>query len=325
MEAARTELYTQSREDYKRAKYEAKAQKRREKQRERERRRESFLNAGATPAAPKPANKRRVNEATVTGRQELSPNMVRIFANAPGLQGMDLDKTDHYIKIIFAPPGAQYCWPFDFEEAKKTQPKDFRPVTRTYTLRRVDTRTGDMAIDFVIHGDAGIAGPWARDVEVGATFGFRGPGGGWSPTADYDHFVLAGDESASPAIAAGLEKIPAGSTAIAFVEVEAEGHQMPMPEREDVEVRFVMRNGAMPGTALSRAVRNYTPPAGHTAWFIHGVAEMVKDLRRNLFVERQVAKKDASVSGYWRLKMTEDQWQATKHTFVAEMEAQESS
>lgn len=325
MAAGRADLYAASYADRKRAKHDAKARRYQEK----EERRAQFLAAGSAQqeSRPEPPRKkgRTAIEATITGKEQISPDMVRLFATAPGIIGRDLDKTDHYIKILFVPEGADYSWPFDLGHIKDTQPKHLRPVTRTYTLRTVDTMTGEMSIDFVLHGDTGLAGPWARDVQVGETFAFAGPGGGWAPTADYDHFVLAGDEAAAPAVAAALEKIPAGSTAVAFIEVEAPGHEIPMPENPESEVRFVYRNGEMPGTALSDAVRTYQIPDGNIGWFVHGVAEMIKSLRRYLFVNRGVSKRDASISGYWRLRMTEDEWQASKSDFVAELEVEEEA
>ena len=66
-------------------------------------------------------------------------------------------------------------------------------------------------------------------------------------------------------------------------------------------------------------------PEGKVGWFVHGVAEMVKDIRRYLFVDRSVPRADVSISGYWRTGMTEDGWQSSKHDFVAQMDAEESA
>ena len=91
-----------------------------------------------------------------------------------------------------------------------------------------------------------------------------------------------------------------------------------------MDIHWVIRNGATHGTELSRVVRQAGVPDGkNTSWFIHGVAEMIKEMRRFLFVESEVPKQDVSISGYWRIGMTEDQWQASKRDFNAEIEAEE--
>lgn len=152
-----------------------------------------------------------------------------------------------------------------------------------------------------------------------------GPGGAWHPEEGFEHFIFAGDEAAAPAIAAGIEALPKGATATAYVEVAGEGSTFEMPEPEGVKLQWVYRNGATHGTALSKAVRDGGIPTARTSWFIHGVAEMIKELRAFLFVNGGVEKSDVSISGYWRIGMTEDQWQASKPEFNAEVEAAESA
>lgn len=277
----------------------------------------------AKAAAPK-RKPRKAHEATVTGRRQISPDLVRLSMNSPAFVGKELEFTDHYIKLLFVPEDADYSWPFDIAHIRAEQPRNKLPITRTCTLINLDSETGDFDVDFVTHGDSGLAGPWARVAEVGDKLGFLGPGGAWGPAAEYGHFVLAGDESAAPAISAGLKHLPEGTTATAYIEIEAEDRKFELPTREGVEVHWVLRNGATHGTELSRAVREAGIPEGkETNWFIHGVAEMIKELRRFLFVESEIPKKDVSISGYWRIGMTEDQWQSSKREFNAEVEAEE--
>ena len=268
---------------------------------------------------------RKANEATMTGRRQLSPELVRLSLNAPAFVGKDLEFTDHYLKLLFVPEGADYSWPFNVEQVREQQPRDKQPVTRTYTLINLDSSTGDFDVDFVTHGDAGLAGPWARVAEVGEKIGFFGPGGAWGPSVDYEHFIFAGDESAAPAIGAGLKHLPEGATASAYIEIEADDRTFELPTREGVDIHWVTRNGATHGTELSRVVRQAGVPEGKkTGWFIHGVAEMIKEMRRFLFVESEIPRQDVSISGYWRIGMTEDQWQASKREFNAEVEAEEA-
>ena len=194
---------------------------------------------------------------------------------------------------------------------------------RTYTVRAADPEAGQVTIDFVTHGDQGLAGPWAQRAQVGETITFRGPGGAWHPEEGYGHFVFAGDESAAPAIAAGVEKLPHGATADVYLEIADADATFDMPEPDGVHLHWIARDGATHGTALSQAVREAGIPERRTSWFIHGVAEMIKELRRHLFTDHQIDRADVSISGYWRIGMTEDQWQASKREFNAELDAAE--
>jgi NADPH-dependent ferric siderophore reductase len=275
--------------------------------------------------------------ATVTATERTAPDMVRVHLDVPAVRDaatFPLDYTDHYVKLLFPPAGASWSWDDDDADAglpgrvRGTLPREEWPVMRTYTLRSWDRDEGSVIIDFVVHGDTGLAGPWAASVSPGARIGFMGPGGAWRPESGYDRVIFAGDEAAAPAIFAGIEALPYGTPATAYVEIADAGEPLPLPVRADddgVDVVWVERDGATHGTELVRAVTAAGIPAGRTQWFVHGVAEMIRDLRRFLFVDGGVAKEDVSISGYWRLGMVEDEWQASKRDFNREIEEAEAT
>lgn len=275
-----------------------------------------------------PVRKRRVMKAkgaTVTATRRLSPDLIRISFDCPDVIGAELPFTDHYVKLLFVPENADYSWPFDLAEVRETKPREMLPVTRTYTICNVDTVAGTFDIDFVAHGAEGLAGPWAQQAAIGDAIGFSGPGGAWKPEGDYEHFVLAGDEAAAPAIVEALKRLPEGTTATAYIEIASQEALFDVPSAPSTDVVWVPRDGAVHGAQLIEAVRAGGYPEKKTSWFIHGVAEMVKETRRFLFVDGDIDKKDASISGYWRLGLTEDQWQGSKREFSEAMEAEEAA
>jgi len=239
-------------------------------------------------------------EATVVSKEVLSPSMVRLRVSAPSLRGTRLAHTDSRIKIVLAPPGAQYTWPFDRSELKRTQPKHLMPVSRTYTVRSLDAETGEMDIDFFIHGTAGVAGPWASNVEPGEKFGFYGPKGKWRPDPYVQRCVFVGDESAAPAIAAGLEALPEKVAATVFLEVERPGHELSLPP--NAQVHWVYREDRRPGMALADAAVRYTPSESSCQWFVRGESRMARLLREELLKVRRLDKKQVSCAGYWKSK-----------------------
>lgn len=277
-------------------------------------------------AAKSAAKPRKIRSATVVRKEWLTPDMVRVYFTGPDLADLpELTFTDHYVKILFPPEGADYSWPFDPEALRESAPREQWPVTRTYTIRSFDRAVGELAIDFVVHGDAGLAGPWAAKAEPGAQLGFRGPGGAYAPEADYDSHLLVGDEAAIPAIAAALERLPEGSRALAFVEVADVDHQQSLPSSDRIEIVWVHRGAQPYGEPLTRAVRQRGLPDGNVQAFVHGNAGMIKDLRRFLFVDNEVDRKQVSISGYWRTGQNEDAWQSGKRDFMAGVEAEEAA
>ncbi len=268
-----------------------------------------------------PPRQRVLHRATVSATERLSPNLTRVTFDCPELVGLELPFTDHYIKILFSPADAAVPGPVDPEVAEAAGPGS--AVTRTYSLRSHDVATGAIAVDFVVHGDEGLAGPWAARAAVGDRIGFFGPGGAWAPRPDFGHFMLVGDESAAPAICAAIESLPASATATVYLEVAESSATFPVPVRDGVDLRWVARDGAPYGAALVEAVLAAQLPTGRVGWFVHGVAEMVKELRRYLFVDLGLHRADVSISGYWRAGMNEDGWQGSKHAFVESMDRAE--
>lgn len=277
-------------------------------------------------AAPRP--KRPVRTATVVRTEKLSASLVRVVLTVDDPTGMpELPFTDHYVKILFAPEGADYVWPFDDDTIKDERPREEWPVTRTYTIRSYDPETAELALDFVVHGDRGLAGPWAAGAQPGDTIGFRGPGGAWAPDPNASPLWLIGDESAIPAIAAALDVLPEHVAAEVFVEVASAAERVDLRERDNITVHWAHREdlGAGYGQALAAAVRATPVPTTDLHAFVHGNAEMIKDLRRYLFLESEVGRTNVSISGYWRTGQTEDMWQAGKREFNEAMEAEEAA
>ncbi len=96
----------------------------------------------------------------VVRTEQLSPSMVRIVLGGPDLarfQGND--SSDAYVKLVFLRPGVDYPRPLDLSALRDLLPSSDWPQQRTYTVRRWDQAALELTIDFVVHGDAGLAGP----------------------------------------------------------------------------------------------------------------------------------------------------------------------
>jgi NADPH-dependent ferric siderophore reductase len=261
--------------------------------------------------------------AQVVRTSRLTPHMIRVVLGGEGLAGFPAGAfTDHYVKLLFPPPGATYGVPYDAEQL----PQELRPVTRTYTVRAWDATAGELTVDFVHHGDEGVAGPWAAAAQPGDLIQLMGPGGAYTPHPDADWHLLAGDESALPAIGAALERLPPGARALVYVEVAGpEEEQAELVAAGGVELVWVHRGEAAPGERLVAAVRGARLPDGTGHVFVHGEAAAVRELRRHLRAERGLDPEFTSVSGYWRLGDTEDRWQATKREWNTAIEAEEGA
>lgn len=95
---------------------------------------------------------------TVEYVERLTPHMVRVVLGGDGLAGFDSGQwTDSYVNVQFVPAGAVYTVPFDDDEVRAL-PCEQRPAARRYTVREWDAGRGRLSLDFVVHGDVGVAG-----------------------------------------------------------------------------------------------------------------------------------------------------------------------
>jgi NADPH-dependent ferric siderophore reductase len=252
---------------------------------------------------------------TVLRREQLSAHMVRIVAGGPGFTDyVNNDFVDRYVKIVFPQPGVNYPQPLDLWAIRETMPREQWPHTRTYTVRWVDTAAGELAIDFVVHGDEGLAGPWAAEAKPGDSLIFTGPGGGYNPDPDADWYLLAADEAALPAVAAVVESLPAHARGLAFLEVGSEADVQEIAAPAGLELVWLQRGDVPAGESsqLVDAVRNAAWPDGRVNVFAHGERGYMKGLREVLFRERGLDRSQVSLSGYWAKGRVEDVFQAEK-------------
>lgn len=231
--------------------------------------------------------------------------------------GRDNGFTDRYVKLLICDPAIEYPSPFDLEQIQASLPSEAWPVRRTYTVRWIDRAAKTIAIDFVVHGDEGYAGPWAARATIGDRIHLLGPGGAYAPAAEPDWHLVAGDDAALPAIGAALEAMPAGRRVRAFVEVDGPEDEQRFATAADLDITWLHRNGAAPGSTslIADAVRAMPWPEGRVQVFIHGESGLLKALRSHLLDERGVDRADLSFSGYWRRGTNEEgfrEWKAAQ-------------
>src|SRR6201996_5090169 len=139
-----------------------------------------------------------------------------------------------------------------------------------------------------------------------------GAGGAYRPDPDCDWHLLAGDESALPAISSALEALPAGARGIAYLETSDPGEYLDAAPPRGLEVRWLHRPG--PGSnpvRLADALLDGPWLSGRADVFAHGERESMKAIRAAL-KSRLGDGDQVSLSGYWAYGRTEDAFQSEK-------------
>jgi NADPH-dependent ferric siderophore reductase len=256
----------------------------------------------------------------VQHREWLSPHTVRITAAGPGFEALRMnDFTDKYAKILFVDPSLGLTPPYDLAALRESLPSEQQPVTRTYTLRRADAERQELTIDFVVHGDKGIAAPWAARAEPGDLLTMSGAGGAYRPDPDCDWHLFVGDESALPAICSALEALSAEARGLAYLETSDPGEYLDATPPSGVQVSWLHRPepGRQP-QLLADALAAGPWLSGRADVFAHGERESMKAVRAAL--KARLGDGDQlSLSGYWAAGRTEDVFQSEKRQPIGQI------
>lgn len=287
--------------------------------------------------------------------ERISPNFVRITFGGADLSefGTPGDVFDARIKIIF-PPSPHAIPPIDrgsddWWGAYQAVPEAERGSMRTYSVRALEADAAGtrLVVDFVLHLEPGLTGPastWASTAQIGQPVFIVGPRRG-VPAAEHGgteyepgtarSVLLAGDETAAPAIARILEDAPRDLRGTAFIEVPTASDILPIAAPSGVEVTWLPRAaGAAHGTSLIPTVLEHLgdagaavevrdldgdevlwetpvysglgeeiaerPAAGDRYFWIAGESGVVTTLRRHLVKDLGVDRAQVAFMGYWR-------------------------
>jgi NADPH-dependent ferric siderophore reductase len=269
----------------------------------------------------------------VVRTEQIAPHMVRVVLGGTGFDTFTpVEFTDSYVKLAIVPKNVDVdvlLRPLTIDSFKELEPT-LQPVLRTYTVRKADPAAREITIDFVVHGEHGVAGPWAAAAQPGDPAYLMGPSGAYAPDPAADWHLLAGDEAGIPAISAAVEALPANAIGKVFLEVAGPEDEIAIAAPEGVDVQWVYRGGradlvpeeqAGDFAPLIEAVKGAFWLPGQVQVFIHGEAQAVMhNLRPYIRKERGVDAKWASISGYWRRGRTEETFRQWKRE-LAEAEA----
>jgi NADPH-dependent ferric siderophore reductase len=228
-----------------------------------------------------------------------SPRLARVTLGGPELEGFAVDQPAASVRLLLPSPGTTELVVPTWHGNEFLLPDGSRPTIRTLTPRRWDPDALELDVEIVVHGGGVISG-WALSARPGAEVAISGPGRGYAIDHDAPAFLLAGDETAVPAISQLLEELPHGTPVAVHVEIAAADARLELPAHPGATVEWhELAAGADPGTGLLAAVRAAELAPGLKVW-VAGEAAGVQRVRRHLFDERGIERSQATVRGYWK-------------------------
>lgn len=231
--------------------------------------------------------------------RDLSPCMRRITFSGARLRRFDTLAALH-AKLLLPPPGAPLCLPrLTAAGTVDWGPQEARALIRKYTLRAVDAETGRVTVDFVLHGDEAPGSRFACHARAGDEIGMIGPGGGSAPPAGWT--LLAGDETALPAIARLAEALPPQAKGLALIEAASDDEWQEISRPEGFEIRWLARGARRPGALLCEQITRLTLPEEDDLFAWAGCEfDAFRTVRADWRKRQRLAKERHLAVSYWR-------------------------
>ncbi|WP_322410008.1 siderophore-interacting protein [Microbacterium invictum] len=236
----------------------------------------------------------RFRRVRLQSREWLTPGYVRVRLVGDELAGFVSLGADDHLRIFFP-------------EGEPESVEEFRAApSREYTPARFDA--DGLELEFAIHGDpaagtAGVAAAWAATAPIGALAGIGGPRGSKVVDGRPDYWMLAGDETAVPAMRRFAELMDDQARGRILVEVADAAHELPIDAPAGVVVEQVHRGTTAPGSALAArldALGDEERPEGSILGFVAAEQSIVKP-GRELLLERWAVPADQTIiKGYWK-------------------------
>jgi NADPH-dependent ferric siderophore reductase len=242
---------------------------------------------------------RPVDVLTVTAVDDVTPTVRRVALHGTAEAVAAAGPTISLLVPRVGDPEPR--WPGIARDGRIVWPGGSHGVSlRSYTARSQDPDRGTVEIDFVLHGD-GPAAAWAAAAAPGAPVAVAGGAPlGHRPAGTV---LLAGDETALPAITRILGGSAPAVRGVVLVEVADPAEEQPLPAPDGVQVRWLHRGAVRPGesTLLTDAVAALDRPAGEDlfAW-VGAESATVRAVRADLRGRWGLGRAQHHAIGYWR-------------------------
>jgi NADPH-dependent ferric siderophore reductase len=242
----------------------------------------------------------RFRRARVDAVEEVTPHLRRVRLAGDELRGIDPGLPGASVRLLLPDaPDAPIVVP-EWTGNEFRAAGGSRAPIRTLTPVDPDPEAGRLTVDVIRH-DAGLLTAWVDAVTPGDEVAVSGTGRGYEVDPEAEAHLLAGDETALPALRQVLAAVPEGVRVRLLADVRSPDARVTFRDRPGLEVRWLETDPTgPPGAALVDAVRAEDLPDGVRVWAA-GEAAAVQRIRRHLFEERELPRGQAHVRGYWKV------------------------
>lgn len=245
----------------------------------------------------------RVRAVTVERTEWITPGYRRIHFAGEALRGFDSKGADDHIRVLFPDAATgELQLPQPGPKGLSYAPDAPRPISREYTPVAWDPEAGTLVVDFVIHS-AGVATSWAAAAEPGSIAAIGGPRGSLTIVGQPEWWLLAGDQTAIPAIRRHLAAVAPGVPVRVILSVPDESAIQEFATAAELEFSWVYQDRDAPigdTAVLERALAEVSRPEGDGFAFVAAEQSIVKPARAKIVDEWGIEPTRTVIKGYWK-------------------------
>lgn len=247
---------------------------------------------------------------TVNRKEYLTPHYIRVF-----LEGDDVVKlADTTVginnKILIPPYGINkvHFPELDSETGRwKPLPPEIAPIVRTYTHRGIDLTKKEVWVDFIAHGKEGAASAWAMEAQKGDVLGVMMKKGKKELYPAAEEYLLIGDATAIPVLAAILEDLPATAKGICLLEVHGKEDEQNLPTKAEIDFIWLHNPTPQKGSKLAEVCKTQSLPEKNRFAYIAAEFTTVKTIRHYLRKEQGWQRNEVYAYSFWKSGKAENE------------------
>lgn len=252
-------------------------------------------------------------------KAHVSPHLLRVTFVGDDLNGFPADRNGGHLQIFLPNPGSGILQlPERNSETNAIIWPEHKPIARTYTVRKFRPDSGELDIDFVIHGAGSPGAGWAVNANPGDKIGLIGPGGPEPMLERADWHILACDLTGLPAVSALIEELPQEARGEVIIEVDSldERHELKHPAA--MTIHWIQIDRARAQYSLKEAIAKLEVPDDieSVSGFIAGENSSVKECRRYLVKHFGLTRQNLYAIPYWRRGKNEEAYHDERHSIL---------
>ena len=239
----------------------------------------------------------------VTGVERITPRVVRITFGGKQLLSFNYGGPASHLRVFLPDPETgKLALPVKGPDGYAYSRDMGRPPSRAYTPLRWSPKTPSLDVEIALHGEGPGAG-WAQGVKEGDVAVISGrSGGAYFPDASVGWYIIAGDETALPAMKTLLEEMPPSMQVYALAEVQDAAEELAWESKANVSQLWLHRQeGRLTGRALAETMKSIALPAGDGRIWVSCEASIMREIRRHFIEERGLDRQMLRTQGYWKV------------------------